>query len=259
MEHCSSCSLSSYPTMAFHYQADGLVNVMLTLKSLITGFPFIVIGGGTIATFTLLLNYFPRFFSGSNDDLDNSDDTEKKLCILETDLEISTTNRMMTLLDTDTKNKAVNLLKVGKENMTAKLFKLKTLMEQYERLHSHLQPLDAACKAGIELENGDELISYGNVKTPVLLFKAYNSGGRWKSVPTSTRITDRESLRTLFQLFQSGFSHPLIREDFDKPIFYKDKFTRYLWHSYSGYSFELDETIQRIKGLTTEILENKPS
>ncbi|KTD17032.1 hypothetical protein [Legionella jordanis] len=123
------------------------------------------------------------------------------------------------------------------------LAKLKVSMEQYENLDERLKKIEELDGKNT-LVDGDELLPSTDIAHPVLLFKAYYKNEELRAVPASTKISDAENLKLLLERHPI---HTITRESYDNPLEYKNKPTFFLYHNYTGYSFELETQAKRIK------------
>lgn len=147
---------------------------------------------------------------------------------------------------------------------------LKETLQQYKNLYYKLEKLDKALEKRevisekelkkiftnaiqnpknnqgeqFYLEVEDE-VTYNSVLQPVLLIKEFkNENNQWTVIPGQTQIADKFSLE---KWLKSNNSLQSTREAMDDAKLYKNRPTRYRYHTYQGYSKELHELTQRIK------------
>lgn len=131
---------------------------------------------------------------------------------------------------------------------------LKILYTQYKDLFSKLEEVHLALMSNEKSQIMDELIAYNKVRIPILLVKQYKKGECWYHVPAASYITDRDSF---LHLLKKNSKHPLNRDLFKKPRYYKQMETRYLWYELTeNYcsSRELSDAVVEIRVLRDALL-----
>lgn len=104
---------------------------------------------------------------------------------------------------------------------------LKTLYTQYNDLSKKLEDVRTALMENDKTRIKDEMITYNEVETPILLVKQYMKEEQWHNVPANSYVTDKESL--LHWLKQNP-KHPLNKDLLKKPEPYNKMVTRYTWY-----------------------------
>ncbi|EHL29830.1 hypothetical protein [Legionella drancourtii] len=99
--------------------------------------------------------------------------------------------------------------------------------EQYASLFKKLQIVRSALMTGRNELIDDQLIIMVPVENPILVVKQYLQDKHWYVVPTSSQITDKDSLLSWLVLRSI---HPLHKDNFLKPKPYNNLPTRYVWH-----------------------------
>lgn len=124
------------------------------------------------------------------------------------------------------------------------LTELKKTLEQYQNLNDKLLKIKEALVQNNLSSIDDELIALNEVITPILLVKQYKEGDEWHHVPSSSHVTDKESL---LNWLKRNSTHPLTREQLKEPKPYQHKDTRYIWHELTAEKWHTQELIDNTK------------
>lgn len=127
-----------------------------------------------------------------------------------------------TLLTEDELNQAKQVIASSKQ---AALPSLTTKIERYKALLSTLNKVQVACTNSNYSEIEDQLSTYTDIQTPLLLEKLYlGADNIWHAVPVQTYISDKNSFE---RWISEGNTHPLTRDNINKPSEYNGQKTRY--------------------------------